>query len=149
MAKPPVLTPQADDFPRWYQDVIAKAELADNGPVRGTMVIRPYGYAIWEKIQRNLDARFKDTGHVNAYFPLLVPECLLIEPTETEAKEDLDGFVDTMKKILAEGTENIQTLKDAPITLPVRRLDEVRAAKKLDLAWRPTVPCAAQEPAAS
>ena len=83
------------------------------------------------------------------YFPLLVPECLLIEPTETEAKEDLDGFVDTMKKILAEGTENIQTLKDAPITLPVRRLDEVRAAKKLDLAWRPTVPCAAQEPAAS
>ncbi|MCP5141939.1 MAG: aminomethyl-transferring glycine dehydrogenase subunit GcvPB [Gammaproteobacteria bacterium] len=71
------------------------------------------------------------------YFPLLVPECLLIEPTETEAKEDLDGFVRTMKKILAEGVENIQTLKDAPVTLPVRRLDEVRAAKKLDLAWRP------------
>ena len=48
MAKAPVLTPQADDFPRWYQDVLAKAELADNGPVRGTMVIRPYGYSLWE-----------------------------------------------------------------------------------------------------
>ena len=52
MAKQPILTPQADDFPRWYQDVVAKAELADNGPARGTMVIRPYGYAIWEQIGR-------------------------------------------------------------------------------------------------
>ncbi|MCB1735450.1 MAG: aminomethyl-transferring glycine dehydrogenase subunit GcvPB [Gammaproteobacteria bacterium] len=83
------------------------------------------------------------------YFPLLVPECLLIEPTETEAKEDLDGFVETMKKILAEGTENIKTLKDAPVTLPVRRLDEVRAAKKLDLAWRPTTAFDAPEQAAN
>ena len=59
MAKAPVLTPQAEDFPRWYQDVIAKAELADNGPVRGTMVIRPYGFAIWERIQAEMDARIK------------------------------------------------------------------------------------------
>ena len=51
-----VLTPQAEDFPRWYQDVVAKAELADNGPVRGTMVIRPYGYAIWERMQAEMDA---------------------------------------------------------------------------------------------
>ena len=56
MAKAPVLTPQAEDFPRWYQDVVAKAELADNGPVRGTMVIRPYGYAIWERMQAEIDA---------------------------------------------------------------------------------------------
>ena len=52
MAKPPVLTPRADDFPRWYQDLINKAELADNGPVRGTMVIRPYGYGLWERMQQ-------------------------------------------------------------------------------------------------
>ncbi len=69
------------------------------------------------------------------YFPLLVPECLLIEPTESEAKADLDGFVDIMIKILKEGVEDIQILKNAPMTLPVRRLDEVRAAKQLDLAW--------------
>ena len=55
MAKPPVLTPQSDDFPRWYQDVVNKAELADNGPVRGTMVIRPYAWAIWERMQAGVD----------------------------------------------------------------------------------------------
>ncbi len=64
MAKAPVLTPQADDFPRWYQDVLAKAELADNGPVRGTMVIRPYGYSLWERMQAEMDARIKDAGGV-------------------------------------------------------------------------------------
>jgi prolyl-tRNA synthetase len=74
MAKDDVLTPQATDFPRWYQDVLAKAELADNGPVRGTMVIRPYGYAIWERMQAQLDERIKKTGAQNAYFPLFIPE---------------------------------------------------------------------------
>jgi prolyl-tRNA synthetase len=74
MAKPPVLTPRADDFPRWYQDVVAKAELADNGPVRGTMVIRPYGYALWERMQAEVDARIKAAGAANAYFPLFIPE---------------------------------------------------------------------------
>ena len=69
-----VLTPRAEDFPRWYQDVIAKAELADNGPVRGTMVIRPTGYAIWERMQAELDRRIKETGAQNAYFPLFIPE---------------------------------------------------------------------------
>lgn len=59
MAKAPVLTPQAEDFPRWYQDLINKAELADNGPVRGTMVIRPYGYGLWERMQQDMDARIK------------------------------------------------------------------------------------------
>ena len=76
MASPNALTPQADDFPRWYQDVVAKAEMADNGPVRGTMVIRPYGYAIWERIQREVDDRIKDAGAQNAYFPLFTPELL-------------------------------------------------------------------------
>ncbi|HET9601218.1 MAG TPA: proline--tRNA ligase, partial [Acidimicrobiales bacterium] len=70
MAKPSVLTPQAEDFPRWYQDVVAKAALADNGPVRGTMVILPYGYALWERMQAEVDARIKRAGAKNCYFPL-------------------------------------------------------------------------------
>ncbi|NUS54198.1 MAG: proline--tRNA ligase, partial [Streptomycetaceae bacterium] len=72
-----VLTPRAEDFPRWFQDVIAKAELADNGPVRGTMVIRPTAYAIWERMQADMDARIKATGAENAYFPLFIPESYL------------------------------------------------------------------------
>ena len=74
---PPILTPQGEDFPRWYQDVIAKAELADNGPVRGTMVIRPWGFAIWEHLRDALDRRIKDAGVENAYFPMLIPESFL------------------------------------------------------------------------
>jgi prolyl-tRNA synthetase len=72
-----VLTPQAEDFPRWYQDVLAKAELAENGPVRGTMVIRPYGYALWERMQSEVDDRIKAAGAKNAYFPLFIPESYL------------------------------------------------------------------------
>ncbi|HVC70733.1 MAG TPA: proline--tRNA ligase [Acidimicrobiales bacterium] len=82
-----VLTPQATDFPRWYQDIVAKAELADNGPVRGTMVIRPYGYAIWERMQAEIDVRIKAAGVANAYFPLLIPESYL----RREA-EHVEGF---------------------------------------------------------
>jgi prolyl-tRNA synthetase len=74
MAPPDVLTPQATDFPQWYQDVLTKAELAEGGPVRGTIVIRPYGYAIWERMQAELDARIKAAGAHNAYFPLFIPE---------------------------------------------------------------------------
>ncbi len=69
-----MLTGQAADFPRWYQDVLATAELAENGPARGSMVILPYGYAIWEHMQADLDRRIKATGAENAYFPLLIPE---------------------------------------------------------------------------
>lgn len=72
-----VLTPRAEDFPRWYQDLIAKAELADNGPVRGTMVIRPVAYAIWERMQADMDSRIKVAGAENAYFPLFIPESYL------------------------------------------------------------------------
>ena len=82
-----VLTPQAQDFPRWYQDVIAKAQLAENGPVRGTMVIRPWAYAIWERLQSAIDERIKATGTRNAYFPLLIPEAYL----RREA-EHVEGF---------------------------------------------------------
>jgi prolyl-tRNA synthetase len=72
-----VLASQQEDFPRWYQDVIAKAQVAENGPVRGTMVIRPWGYAIWERLQAAIDERIKATGARNAYFPLLIPEAFL------------------------------------------------------------------------
>ena len=82
-----VLTPRADDFPRWYQEVLNKAELADNGPVRGTMVIRPYGYAIWERMQAEVDARIKAVGAENVYFPLFIPEAYL----RREA-EHVEGF---------------------------------------------------------
>ena len=63
-----------DDFDRWYTDVVRKAELADYTPVRGCMVIRPYGFALWERIQGALDGMIKRTGHENMYFPLLIPE---------------------------------------------------------------------------
>ena len=82
-----VLTPRAEDFPRWYQDLITKAELADNGPVRGTMVIRPTGYAIWERMVAEMDARIKSAGAQNAYFPLFIPESYL----RREA-EHVEGF---------------------------------------------------------
>jgi prolyl-tRNA synthetase len=85
MAK--VLTAQADDFPRWYQDVLSKAQLAENGPVRGTMVIRPYGYAIWERMQADVDGRIKAAGAENAYFPLFIPESYL----QREA-DHVEGF---------------------------------------------------------
>jgi prolyl-tRNA synthetase len=87
MAKAPVLTPQADDFPRWYQDVLNKAELADNGPVRGTMVIRPYGYGLWERMQSEMDDRIKACGAENAYFPLFIPQSYL-----TREAEHVEGF---------------------------------------------------------
>jgi prolyl-tRNA synthetase len=77
MSRAPVLTQRAVDFPQWYQELIAKAELAENGPVRGTMVIRPYGYAVWERMQAGMDARIKTAGAQNAYFPLFIPESYL------------------------------------------------------------------------
>jgi prolyl-tRNA synthetase len=74
MAKQPILTPRATDFPQWYQDIVAKAELAENGPVRGTMVIRPWAYEMWEHVQAAVDRRIKEAGAHNAYFPLFIPE---------------------------------------------------------------------------
>ncbi|MHB1924640.1 MAG: proline--tRNA ligase [Acidimicrobiales bacterium] len=82
MSPQSILTPQSEDFPAWYQDVVARAEMADNGPVRGTMVIRPWGYAIWERMQADLDRRIKDTGALNAYFPLFIPESYLHKEAE-------------------------------------------------------------------
>src|ERR1700748_3145381 len=86
MPKSPIADPN-EDYPRWYQDVIARAALAENGPVRGTMVIRPYGFAIWERIEADLDRRIKAAGAQNVYFPLLIPESYL----QREA-EHVEGF---------------------------------------------------------
>ena len=85
----------------------------------------------------DLAKRLLDKGfHApTTYFPLLVPECLLIEPTETECKSTLDGFVSAMKEILEEAHTNPQVLKDAPHSLPVKRLDDVKAARELDLNY--------------
>jgi prolyl-tRNA synthetase len=97
-----VLTPQAEDFPRWYQDVVAKAEMADNGPVRGTMVIRPYGYAIWERMQSAVDARIKQAGAQNAYFPLFIPQSYF----EREA-EHVEGFSPELAVVTYAGGEEL------------------------------------------
>ncbi len=86
MSKGAIVT-RAEDFPRWYQEVIARAEMAENGPVRGTMVIRPWGYGIWELLQAELDRRIKEAGAENAYFPLFIPESFL----SLEA-EHVEGF---------------------------------------------------------
>jgi prolyl-tRNA synthetase len=105
-----------DDYAQWYLDVIKAAQLADYSPVKGMMVIRPEGFAIWEAIQRDLDRRFKETGHVNAYFPLLIPqsflakeakhvegfamECALVTHTRLQKKPDGDGIqVDPSSKL--------------------------------------------------
>lgn len=95
---------------------------------------KAYGVSAMDVAKRLLDHGIHAP---TTYFPLLVPECLLIEPTETESKETLDAFVEAMAAIRREMTEDPEKLKGAPWTLPVRRLDEVRAARTLDLAWRP------------
>jgi prolyl-tRNA synthetase len=76
------VTPRAEDYSKWYTDIVLQAKLADYSPVKGAMVIRPNGYAIWELIQKNLDQMFKDSGHVNAYFPLLIPESFMAKEAE-------------------------------------------------------------------
>jgi prolyl-tRNA synthetase len=96
------ITPRSADFSQWYLDVVRRAELADYSPVKGCMVIRPYGYAIWEHIQRILDAEFKATGHVNAYFPLFIPESLL-----TKEKEHVEGFAPEVAWVTQGGDEKL------------------------------------------
>ena len=91
------------DFPQWYTDVIMKTELVDYGPVKGTMVIRPYGYAIWENIQRELDKRFKATGVKNAYFPMFIPKSFL----EKEA-EHVEGFAPEVAVVTYAGGKELE-----------------------------------------
>ena len=81
------VTPKSKDYARWYTDVITKAEMADYGPVKGTMVIRPYGFGVWENIKEAFDNRFKKSGHVNAYFPLFIPKSFL-----SREADHVEGF---------------------------------------------------------
>src|SRR5437868_7767857 len=97
------ITPRSQDFSRWYLDVVRRAELADYSPVKGCMVIRPYGYAIWELIQQAFDREFKKTGHVNAYFPLFIPNSLL-----TKEAEHVEGFSPQVAYVTHAGGEELE-----------------------------------------
>ena len=94
---------QADDFPGWYVEVVKRAELAEHGPAKGTMIIKPHGYAIWELTQRALDDRFKATGHENLYFPLLIPMSLL----QQEA-DHVEGFAPQVAVVTHGGGEKLE-----------------------------------------
>ena len=121
MAGQSVLTPQSDDFPKWYQDVVAKAEMADNGPVRGTMVIRPYGYSIWERMQAEIDARIKRAGAQNAYFPLFIPESYL-----SKEAEHVEGFSPELAVVTHAGGEG----------RPARSPRRGRIPRRAKYCWR-------------
>jgi prolyl-tRNA synthetase len=97
------VTPQSEDFSAWYNELVLRAELADRGPVRGTMVMRPYGYAMWELIQADLDRRIKATGHENVYFPLLIPESHL----RREA-EHVEGFAPELAVVTHGGGRELE-----------------------------------------
>jgi prolyl-tRNA synthetase len=97
------ITPRASDYSQWYIDIVVNAKLADYSPVKGCMVIRPRGYAIWERIQQGLDGLFKQTGHVNAYFPLLIPESFM----KKEA-EHVEGFAPELAVVTHAGGEKLE-----------------------------------------
>lgn len=97
------VTPQSEDFSRWYTDVVQKADLADYSPVRGCMIIKPYGYELWEAVKGGLDRRFKETGHHNAYFPLFIPESFL----KKEA-EHVEGFSPELAVVTIGGGKQLE-----------------------------------------
>jgi prolyl-tRNA synthetase len=97
------ITKRSVDYSQWYIDVVRKAELADYAPVRGCMVIRPYGYALWENVQARLDARIKASGHVNAYFPTLIPESLLLKEAE-----HVEGFAPEVAWVTQGGSDKLE-----------------------------------------
>ena len=97
------ITPKSQDYSQWYLDVVLKADLADYGPVKGCMVIKPYGYAIWEAMQRDMDRRIKETGHQNAYFPLFIPKSLI----ERE-KDHVEGFSPECAWVTIGGGEELE-----------------------------------------
>ena len=97
------LTKMEDDFAKWYTDIILKAELVDYAPVKGFMVMRPYGYGIWENIQKILDKKFKELGHKNCYFPLLIPESML-----NKEKEHVEGFAPEVAWVTHGGEKELE-----------------------------------------
>ena len=97
------ITSRDEDFAKWYTDIVKKAELVDYSGVKGCMVIRPYGYAIWENIQADLDRRFKETGHENVYMPMFIPESLL-----QKEKDHVEGFAPECAWVTVGGQEKLQ-----------------------------------------
>src|SRR2546425_8904804 len=159
------ITPRRDeDFPEWYQQVIRAAELAEPSDVRGCMVIRPWGYGIWENMQRQLDAMFKETGHRNAYFPLFIPlsyfakeaehvegfakECAVV--THSRLEVDVDGKMQpssalTEPLVIRPTSETIigasyakwvQSYRDLPVLIN-QRSEERRVGKECRSRWSP------------
>jgi prolyl-tRNA synthetase len=103
MAENKGLTPRGEDFNAWYNEVVLEAELADYSPVRGSMVIRPWGYGIWENMQKALDGMFRDTGHENAYFPLLIPMSFI-----EKEKEHVEGFAPELAVVTHAGGKELE-----------------------------------------
>ncbi|MCK5826941.1 proline--tRNA ligase, partial [Candidatus Bipolaricaulota bacterium] len=103
MAENKGVTPQSEDYSHWYTDVVKMADLADNSPVRGCMIIKPYGYELWENIKTALDTRFKATGHRNAYFPLFIPMSFI----EKEA-EHVEGFAPELAIVTHGGGKELE-----------------------------------------
>jgi prolyl-tRNA synthetase len=97
------ITPKSQDHSQWYLDVVLKADMADYGPVKGCMVIKPYGYRVWELMQADMDRRIKETGHVNAYFPLFIPESFL-----KKEKEHVEGFSPECAWVTIGGGEELE-----------------------------------------
>ena len=120
------LTKRSDNYSQWYNELVVKADLAENSEVRGCMVIKPYGYAIWEKMQAALDKMFKDTGHSNAYFPLFVPKSLF------EAEEqNAEGFAKECAVVTHYRLKNDPDKKGKLMVDPAAKLEE-------ELIVRPT-----------
>ena len=97
------ITPRSKNFSQWYQDIIDSADLAERGPIYGTMIIKPYGYAIWEKIQKILDKKFKELGVKNTYFPSLIPQRLLAKESE-----HIEGFSPEVAVVTYAGGKKLQ-----------------------------------------
>ena len=119
---------RADNFPEWYQEVIKAADMAENSEVRGCMVIKPWGYGIWENIQRQMDRMFKETGHVNAYFPLFIPKSFLSK----EAKH-VEGFAQECAVVTH---YRLKTIGDTPETREI--VVDPEAKLEEELIVRPT-----------
>ena len=126
MAELKQLTKRSENYSQWYNDLVVKADLAEQSAVRGCMVIKPYGYAIWEKIQRQLDDMFKATGHVNAYFPLLIPKSFL-----SREAEHVEGFAKECAVVTHYRLKTNET-HDGVVVDPAAKLEE-------ELIIRPTV----------
>ena len=120
------LTKRSEDYSKWYNELVTRADLAENSAVRGCMVIKPYGYAIWEKMQAELDSKFKETGHQNAYFPLFVPKNLF----EAEEK-NAEGFAKECAVVTHYRLKNNPEEKGKLMVDPEAKLEE-------ELVVRPT-----------